>query len=203
MGSRKVDRRIQSTRQLLDDALIELILEKGYDKITVQNIVDQANVGRSTFYAHCLDKDDLMEKSVNLMMEEFGSHFLPNNDGDAQEVMIPSLALFRHTQTHPQLYKAMLGGGAIEIVIQAIRDGLIEHARAYFEREERAGKRLGVPMEILTTHLAGSLLTLLTWWLENEMPYPPEQMNEMFKQLTMLGIGPLITDESGVGPDSS
>ena len=201
MGSRKVDRRIQRTRQLLDDALIELILEKGYDKITVQNIADQANVGRSTFYAHCLDKDDLMEKSVNLMMEEFGSHFLPSNDGDAQEVMIPSLALFRHTQTHPQLYKAMLGGGAIEIVIKAIRDGLIDHARAYFEKEERAGKRLGVPMEILTTHLAGSLLTLLTWWLENEMPYPPEQMNEMFKQLTMLGIGSLITDKSGVGPD--
>ena len=63
MESRKVDRRIQRTRQLLDDALIELILEKGYDKITVQNIVDQANAGRSTFYSHFLDKDDLMENS--------------------------------------------------------------------------------------------------------------------------------------------
>ncbi len=180
---------------------LELILEKGYDKITVQNIADQANVGRSTFYAHCLDKDDLMEKSVELMMEEFGSHFLPSNDGDAQEVMIPSLALFRHTQTHPQLYKAMRGGGAIEIVIKAIRDGLIDHARAHFEQEERAGKRLGVPVEILTTHLAGSLLTLLTWWLDNEMPYPPEQMSEMFQQLTVLGIGRLITNGSGVAPE--
>ena len=194
MTDQKVDRRIQRTRQLLEDALIDLILEKGYDKITVQNIVDQANVGRSTFYSHFLDKDELMEKSVELMMEEFGSHFLPSNDGDAQEVMIPSLALFRHTQTHPQLYKAMLGGGAIEIVIKAIRDGLIDHARAYFEREERAGKRLGVPMEILTTHLAGSLLTLLTWWLDNDMPYPPEQMNEMFMQLVRGGIKTVVKD---------
>ncbi len=201
MGSRKVDRRIQRTRQLMDDALIELILEKGYDKITVQNIVDQANVGRSTFYAHYLDKDDLMEKSVEMMMEEFGPHFSGSNDGDAQDVMIPSLAFFQHTQTHPQLYKAMLSGRAIEIVVKAIRDGLIAHARAYFEQEERAGKRLGVPMEILTTHLAGSLLTLLTWWLDNEMPYPPEQMDEMFQQLTMLGIGRLITNGSGVAPD--
>ena len=63
MGSRKVDRRIQRTRQLLEDALIALILEKGYDKITVQNIFDQANAGRSTFYSHSLDKDDLMENS--------------------------------------------------------------------------------------------------------------------------------------------
>ena len=53
MTDQKVDRRVQRTRQLLEDALIALILEKGYDKITVQNIVDQANVGRSTFYAHC------------------------------------------------------------------------------------------------------------------------------------------------------
>ena len=63
MTNQKVDRRIQRTRQLLEDALIALILEKGYDKITVQNIVDQANVGRSTFYSHFLDKDDLMENS--------------------------------------------------------------------------------------------------------------------------------------------
>ena len=194
MTDQNVDRRVQRTRQLLEDALIALILEKEYDKITVQNIVDQANVGRSTFYSHFLDKDDLMEISGERMMEELGQHISPSNDGDAQEVMIPSLALFRHTQTHPQLYKAMLGGRAIEIVIKAIRDGLTAHARAYFEREERAGKRLGVPMEILTTHLAGSLLTLLTWWLENDMPYPPEQMNEMFMELVKGGIKTVVKD---------
>ena len=202
MTDQNVDRRVQRTRQLLEDALIALILEKEYDKITVQNIVDQANVGRSTFYTHYLDKDDLLEKSMERTMEEFGLHFSPSNDGDAQDVMIPSLAFFQHMETHPQLYKAMLGGRAIEIVVKALRDGLIAHARAHFEQEERAGKRLGVPMEILTTHLAGSLLALLTWWLDNEMPYPPEEMNEMFQQLTMFGIGPLITDESGATPDS-
>ena len=89
----------------------------------------------------------------------------------------------------------MIGGRAIEIVVNAIRYGLTAYARGHFEQGERAGNRLGVPMEILTTHCAGSLLTLLTWWLDNDMPYPPEEMNEMFQQLTMLGIGPLITNE--------
>ena len=78
MTDQKMDRRVQRTRQLLDDALIAQILEKGYDKITVQNIVDQANVGRSTFYAHYLDKDALMESSVEMIMEEFGPHFSPS-----------------------------------------------------------------------------------------------------------------------------
>ena len=201
MTDQKVDRRIQRTRQLLQDALTALILEKGYDKITVQNIVDQANVGRSTFYAHYLDKDDLMESNATDLMEELEQHISPSNEGDAQDVMIPSLVLFQHTQQQHHVYKAMLGGRGIEIMVKAIRDGLTAYARAHLEQEERAGKRLGVPMEILTTHLAGSLLTLLTWWLDNEMPYPPEEMDEMFQQLTMLGMGPLITNGSGVAPD--
>ncbi len=70
MATKKVDRRIQRTRQLLQDALITLILEKGYNKITVQHIIDEANVGRSTFYAHYLDKDELMAR---VEMEIFGN----------------------------------------------------------------------------------------------------------------------------------
>jgi AcrR family transcriptional regulator len=194
MENKKVDRRIQRTRQLLQDALIALILENGYDKITVQNIIDRANVGRSTFYAHFLDKDDLMESSVEKLKEELGQHFAPSNDGDTHGAMMPSLALFRHTQKQHHLYKAMIGGRGIEIVVKAIQEGLTAHAHAHFEGAERAGKRLAVPIEILTTHLASSLQTLLTWWLDNDMPYSPEQMNEMFLQLVTEGINAVIED---------
>lgn len=194
MENKRVDRRIQRTRQILHDALIALILEKGYDKITVQNIIDRANVGRSTFYAHFLDKDDLMESSVEKLRAELGQHIAPSNDDDLQDVLMPSLALFRHTQKQHHLYKAMLGGRGIEIVLIAIRDGLSAHARAYVEQVERAGKRLAIPVEILTTHLVGSLQTMLKWWLDNDMPYPPEQMNEMFLQLVRGGIEAVIED---------
>ena len=97
-------------------------------------------------------------------------------------------------QKQHHLYKAMIGGRGIEIVVKAIRDGLTAHARSHFEQEVRAGKRLAVPMEILTTHLAGSLQNLLSWWLDNDMPYPPEQMNEMFLQLVRGGIEAVIQD---------
>ena len=139
-----------------------------------------------------------MESNARDLIEELGQHISPSNDVDAQDGMIPSLVLFRHTQQQHHVYKAILGGRGIEIMIKAIRDGLTAYAQGHFEQGERAGKKLGVPMEVLTTHWASSLLTLLTWWLDNDMPYPPEQMNEMFQQLTMLGIAPLITDESGV-----
>ncbi|MCP4359116.1 MAG: TetR/AcrR family transcriptional regulator [Chloroflexi bacterium] len=192
MTDKKVDRRIQRTRQLLQDALITLILEKGYDKITVQDIIDEANVGRSTFYAHYLDKDDLMESSVEKLREELGQHLSSGSEDEAQHAMMPSLTLFQHTQQQHHLYKAMIGGRGIEIVVKAIREGLTAHARAYFEEAERAGKRFAVPMDILVTYLAGSLLTLLTWWLDNDMPYSPERMNEIFTQLVQGGIDAVI-----------
>ncbi len=194
MENKKVDRRIQRTRQLLQDALIALILEKGYDKITVQNIIDQANVGRSTFYAHYLDKDDLMESSVEQLRAELGQHMAEASPDGGKEAYLPSLALFRHTQKQHHLYKAMIGGRGIEIVVKAIQEGITAHALAHFEGAERAGKRLAVPIEILTTHLASSLQTLLTWWLDNDMPYSPEQMNEMFLQLVTEGINAVIED---------
>ncbi len=194
MESKKIDRRIQRTRQLLQDALIALILEKGYDKITVQNIIDRANVGRSTFYAHFLDKDDLMVSNLEGLRDELGPHFAPSDEDGAQDVMIPSLVLFRHTQRQHHLYKAMIGGRGIDIVLEAIREGWTTHVRAHIERTEREGKRLTVPIEILTIHLAGSLLNMLTWWLDNDMPYSPERMNEMFWQLVGDGVYAVVQD---------
>jgi AcrR family transcriptional regulator len=188
MQAERIDRRVQRTRQLLLDALIALILEKGYDKITVQNIIDRANVGRSTFYSHYLDKEDLMENSMERLLQELGQHMAKADTDGEEEAFPPSLPLFRHTQKQHHLYKAMIGGGGIDIVVKAINDAIISHAQAHFERLEREGCHLLVPMPVVTTYLAGSLQTLLTWWLDNDMPYPPEQINHMFLQLTMPGI---------------
>lgn len=190
MANQKTDRRIQRSRQLLQDALITLILQKGYDKITVQEIIDEANVGRSTFYAHFLDKDDLMAGSLEKLREELHQHM--DETGGAEEAAIAGLALFRHTQEQHHLYKAMIGGRGIDIVVKALHEALTSHAQAYFEKVERESGPLAVPVPVMTTYLAGTLQTLLRWWLDNDMPYPPEQMNEMFMQLVMGGITAVV-----------
>jgi AcrR family transcriptional regulator len=192
MATKKVDRRIQRTRKLLQDALITLILEKGDDKITVQDIIDEANVGRSTFYAHYLDKDDLMASSLELLRAELHQHLVGADNGDGDEAAIASLALFRHTQKQHHLYKAMIGGRGIDIVVKAINDALMDHARTHFEQVEREQGELAVPVPVVATFLAGTLQTLLTWWLDNELPYSPERMNEIFMQLVMGGIDTVV-----------
>ena len=72
----QMDRRIQRTRQLLHEALIELIQEKGYEAVTVQDILDRANLGRSTFYLHYRDKEELLLSGFERLRDEFEAHQL-------------------------------------------------------------------------------------------------------------------------------
>ena len=94
MEQAKHDRRSQRTRQLLSDALVALILEKRYDAITVQDILDRANVGHSTFYTHFYDKDDLLLSDLDALLARL--HQVIDDGSHGPSVLVPSLALFRH-----------------------------------------------------------------------------------------------------------
>ena len=75
MAGKPTDRRIQRTYKILHEALVELILEKGYDKVTVQDVIDRANVGRSTFYSHFKDLEDLFLRGFDNLWSQFEAHF--------------------------------------------------------------------------------------------------------------------------------
>ncbi|MBN1139622.1 MAG: TetR/AcrR family transcriptional regulator [Anaerolineae bacterium] len=188
-----VDRRVQRTRQLLHDALIALILEKGYDEITVQDIIDRANIGRSTFYAHYLDKQDLLERGLERLREELGQN-LARSDGAAGTgwAIVPALALFRHTGRHHHLFRAMIGGTGIELVVKTIDEALTAHAQARLDRLVAERGQPSIPPCVIAPYLVGALLALLTWWLDHDMPYPPERMDEMFRQLTAPAVSAIF-----------
>src|SRR5438046_3717676 len=104
MRNTKVDRRSERTRQLLNVALIELMLEQRYDEITVQDIIDRANIGRSTFYAHYLDKEDLLVSGFTRVLDTLSQH--PQQLAGEAHQALPSLTrFFQHVQDHYQLYK--------------------------------------------------------------------------------------------------
>jgi len=185
----KVDRRVQRTRQLLHDALTALILEKGYDKITVQDIIERANVGRSTFYAHYLDKQDLLESGLERLRDELGRNLTGDDAAESAEwTLLPTLELFRHTGQHHDLFRAMIGGTGIDVVVRTIDEALTAHAQALLAELVAERGQPSVPARVMVTYLVGALLALLTWWLDNDMPYPPEQMDQIFQQLTEPGV---------------
>ena len=107
MKQQKQDRRSQRTYQLVNTALMELLMERRYETITVQDILDRANIGRSTFYAHYFDKGDVLESIAEQMLASFSQQVQQTEAGHG---IIPSLELFRNVQQQHNLIQAVLRG---------------------------------------------------------------------------------------------
>ncbi len=184
MEDKKLDRRERRTRHALMEALMALMQEKRYETITVQDIIDRADVGRSTFYAHYRDKEDLFVSEFQAAL----GHLLGEIEQDGgREEIIPALQLFRHFQEHHHLYHALVWGRGLDTMHRAGRDILIQT----IERRvaQLAGDRpLAVPLPVVSDYLAGALLNLAQWWFDNRRPYPPERMAEIFEELVMPGV---------------
>lgn len=176
------DRRVRRTRQRLHAALMSLIVEKGYDKITVQDLIDRADVGRSTFYAHYETKDDLLLASLHRLTADIELH--STDDPAGPEAILPSLGIFRHVADQHRLFKAMIGTRGIDLVHRATLDMLTERARSAIDTRSASGDPAGIPPDARAAFAAGSLMAFLGWWLDHDMPYPPETMADFYRQLT-------------------
>lgn len=186
----RVDRRVQRTRQLLQDALLALIVEKGYAAITVQDILDRANLGRSTFYSHYRDKEDLLVSEFEHLKEMFEQpdvQAAANKHKPRASMPAPSLAFFRHAGEQHQLYKAMTGEQGGEVMQKYLYRYIYELMKNHLDRRIASNRNLAVPGEILVHYFVSSFLALLTWWLDHDRPYSPERMEEIFQTLTLPG----------------
>lgn len=187
MTHKKEDRRVQRTRQLLREALISLILEQRYETITVQDILDRANVGRSTFYAHFPDKEALLLSSFYELGQDLHAHIIEEVEQLKEAEGISCLHLFRHAESNYPLYKAMMGGKGIDVVVETGT----EYMQIYLQEQIKpltGNNEPQVPMLVLIKYLTGALMSLLRWWLDNDMPHSPEKMDEMFQQIAMPGV---------------
>lgn len=187
----KEDRRVQRTRQLLRDALVAEILEKGYEAVTVQDILDRANLGRSTFYAHYRDKEDLLLSGFERFHAMFEAQ-TPTGSAEMEDVLGPggdfSLALFYHVAEFRAVGKAMLGKQSGNVVFDRMRAQLVTYLRERLARQTRRGYMAAVPQVVVIEFLARSLLGLVSWWIDEDLPYTPEEMDEMFKRLVLPGL---------------
>jgi AcrR family transcriptional regulator len=186
----KSDRRSRRSRRLIVDALLALMQEKRYDRITVQEIIDRADVGRTTFYAQFRNKEHVLESELERVFSLLHAQHLASAEEPADQ-LLPSLELFRHVEEQQAFYPALVRGLATDPHYQAVHRLLRD--RAAKQLALAAGSRtLGVPPEIIADYLAGTLLTLVHWWLDHGSPYSPEQMEAYFLQLVMPGVRTLL-----------
>ena len=178
----KVDRRIQRTQDLLGDALVALILEKGYDAVTIRDVTERANVAYSTFFRHYRDKDELLTAQLGGELEELIRRIETTSAIDRQGRMEGAL-IFQHAQEHGTLYRVLLS--SIETV--KVRQRIRQIIAAVFLKtcQPIHQKNANIPPDVAANHIATSLLGLIEWWLEHDMPYSVEQMANIYERLIL------------------
>lgn len=189
-----IDRRVARTRRTLHEALIRLIVRKGYDALTVQEIIDEADVGRATFYAHYRGKDDLLRGGFELLRGELKAARLEVRRGRRGQLLPFSLAMFEHACAYREVYRAMLGGQGSIVAINEIRRVLTEFVK---EDLPEIGDDVSVSRELRLQFVVGTFLTTLTWCLEKRPKLQPAQIDDMFRHLVTRGIGREIVANAG------
>ena len=170
----KIDRRIQRTHKLLADALVVLAQQRGYDSVTIRDITEYADISYSTFFRHYVDKDALLLDLLQNTVVELRTLI-----GEDQPAQISGNVLFAHVADNQALYRALLGGLNSSAIFQRIQGVIVGEILPSIEMDEEAI----VPREIKANHVASSVLALLKWWLDHDMPYSAERMGEIYAQM--------------------
>ncbi len=186
------DRRIERTHQLLSKALMELIVERGYDSITIQDITDRANVSRTTFYLHFKDKDELLFASMQQIYEGLltgHEGFMPGSVSEADydgEVNCDA-GDFKHVAEYADFYRVMLGKqGSVTFIVRLL-SYLTDAMTETFQSKLRDGEPK-IPMSLIAASCAGAEIGVMKWWLDHDMEYSPEEMAKMQFFLSMFGL---------------
>jgi AcrR family transcriptional regulator len=184
------DRRVGKSRKALKEALTDLILEKGYEGVTVQDVIDRADVGRSTFYAHYIDKDDLL-------MAILADLDVPGPDSSSWRADDPAfgwtLELFRHFGSGKRLFKAVASGQSGALARRETTERLETLARAELSRLKAARKLDAFRLELLVRFLVGTFIGFMDWWMREENEHlPPEQVDRAFRSLVLPGVASVL-----------
>jgi AcrR family transcriptional regulator len=189
--AKKKDRRVQRTEQLLEAALLSLIKEKEFDAISVQEIIDRANVGRATFYAHYDNKEDLLETGFDGLLatlRERQREARLHGSAVDERLFAFSQHLLAHAEEHREIFPAMVSkrGGVLiqhllrQLLVKVVRDDVKAMAL-------RAGTGQ-VPEEAIVQFIAGGLFGLLMWWLAGKRRLSVGEVDVLFRQLAIPAV---------------
>lgn len=181
LSMRNDDARVRRTRMQLGTALLNLILEKPIREVTVQDVLDRSAVGRSTFYLHYRDIDDLLMSQLDMFCEAMSTTL--SNQKDKTLRVAPVAELFAHIGNQNKLYRVLTDSGHVKDFYE-LAEG--HFARGIERRLVESGRLTNMPPRELAaraTALSGSMLALLRWWLDRGEKETPREMDKLFHQL--------------------
>jgi AcrR family transcriptional regulator len=180
-AARRIDARVQRTRAQLSSAFLNLIIEKPISDVTVQDVLDRSGVGRSTFYLHYCDKDDLLLSQLEMFCETISTALSVRKDKSPR--VMPVAELFEHIGNQNKLYRVLSDSGHLKDFFD-LAEGCF--ARGIERRLIESGRLKAIPRRELAARasaLSGSLLALLRWWLDRGDKESPQEMDQLFHRL--------------------
>jgi len=185
------DRRVQKTRKHLHEALVSLLHEKNYDDIVVKEVLDRANVGRSTFYTHFRDKDDLLVNGMRDILNSIRTAKVPPSGSWREKLLWFSLPIYEHVDEHRRRNRLKIGPRGRIVLHEQLQRVLVELTSSSMKSEiQMRRKELDpIPADLLIQHLASTFILVLNWWVERKDDLAPKQVDAIFRAL----VSPILT----------
>jgi AcrR family transcriptional regulator len=181
--SSPMDRRVQRTRNALQEALLKLMRERGYNAVTVTDVCAAANIGRSTFYANYKDIDELKHRGFdNHLRQELQQHLkLGAVHGSAAQSFAFVEPLLHHAHGQLDLYRVLVSKGGAAKTLEILRKSVSLHINSELQKSPVG---LGpLPREAIVQILTGAFMSLLTWWLDAGATLPVSELGAAFRRL--------------------
>lgn len=177
MNMAMADKRVKRTQRLLAEALISLTLEKGYDAVLIRDITERADIAYATFFRHYDDKDALLDEVVDVILDDM-SQLLQPRPKEAEHQVAVGIRIFNYVREHNELCRVLLGSRG--------KARLIEMLQSTKQDIPLLNAGSQIPPEIANYHFMSAGIELIQWWLDHGMPYPTEQMGQIFATLILL-----------------
>lgn len=186
MAANQNDLRVIKTKRGLRQAFIRLLLEKGYDAISIQDIATEAETARVTFYRHYKDKGELLFDCLNVVYEELAERVQKASGDEHRQGYFAMLVLYEHIQEKETLYQILFSNQGTQQVIVRLRRLFADRVKAQI-KERFPPEQLLAPVDIIANHIASAQMGLAAWWLQNHQLYTPEYMAQISFWLSMAG----------------
>ncbi len=188
------DLRVRRTRKLLQQALIELTIEKGFAGITVQDIAERAMVNRTTFYRHYLDKYDLLEKYMDELYElTEQQEAAPSSGRDGEQgaggAPVGLVKMLEQVQAHANFYRVMLGETGDPAFVRKVQGYIEARIRALLPLAAMRQRPGGPPIDLCVSYMAHAGIGAIVWWLDHLLECPPERLARWLTELSFADVG--------------